>query len=152
MRVTDLLCFSETFFTEEEGSGSGPGSGSDEASITARKQSRAYVQDSIKNHGIWRSGHFWEETFWIAVREEVLRNVVRPTSPPDKGSARRRSLSQANLRNIVYGQMGATGFNMLSVGMPRSQVESCLRRMALGNGIAAEETAALLGNLFSSRS
>ncbi len=145
--LTLTRCLSETFFTQDEGLGSG--SALDEASLEVRKQSRAYVQDSIKNHGIWRSEHFWEETFWIAVREEVLRNVVRPTTP-NKGSARRRSLSQANLRNIVIGQMGATGFNMLSVGMPRNQVESFLQRVALGNGIAAEDTAALLGNLFHS--
>lgn len=106
-------------------------------------ENRFYVQDGIKDHGIWKSNHFWEETFYIAVREEVNRNVVKSLKDDGK-SNRKRSLSVSNYRNIAYGQISSTAFAMRSSGMQQHQIVSFIERACIGNEIEEKDTSMLL--------
>uniref|UniRef100_A0A7S2RP16 SBF1/SBF2 domain-containing protein n=1 Tax=Mucochytrium quahogii TaxID=96639 RepID=A0A7S2RP16_9STRA len=148
------LILSETFYTEAIS----PGKLNDDTALPTEetqeetenrkeRENRFYIQDGIKDHGIWRSDHFWEETFYLAVREEIHRNVCKTIN--DGTASRRRSLSTANYKNIVYGQIGSSAFNMVSVGLPTEQVQRFVQRMCLGNDILKEDVDALLTNLLS---
>jgi len=118
---------------------------------------RVYAQESVKEHGIWRSEHFWEETFFLAVRNEVISNVVQSSSSsgpaslssststlPDLKNPRHRTLAASSLANITFGQLSSSAFSMASLGLDRALIQSFVRRMAASLSLSHDQCNTLL--------
>jgi len=103
-----VLILAETFFEEDSETGK-----------------RTYVQDGIRDHGIWKSNPFWEETFYMALREEIFKNVT-DSSKEDSSAHRPRELTQANFGHIAYAQLASSSFSMVSLNLPQKQVDEFL--------------------------
>jgi len=137
----------------------------DEHQKQLMKDQRFYVQDGIKDHACWKSKHFWEETFHLAVREEIHRNIIdtsksrsdsnysntSSTSSTSDYKNYKIKLSKTNRKNITYAQIGSSAFNMLSVGRPKEEVIAFVGRMCNGNDFTENERNHLLTSLLNTR-
>lgn len=145
------LILAETFYTFEDDSENGINQQEHESSTMARNEAsndkeelsfankkRVYVQDHIKDHGIWKSPHFWEETFFLALREEVYRNIsssVGSSNGHAEPALQQPNLSSANFTHIAFAQISSSAFNMTSLGLPPAQVGRFLLHAALFAGL-----------------
>ena len=136
-----MMIMSETFFRSVKPDafslvdGVQPGQAS-------RETSREYLQGSIKEHRIWQNPHFWEEAFFLSVREEVVKHMRQV----EEGSVSRESDFGRFYKNIVFGQLGSYALNMLNFGVGVEATTNFINKLCHVNKMEEEKNTMLLEN------
>ena len=135
-----MMIMSETFFrfkhlpdSDQTDNGAGPKS---------RENRREYLQESIKHHRIWQNLHFWEEAFFLSVREEVVKHLKQV----QEGSVSKETNFGEFYRNILFGQLGSYALNMLNFGVALDVTLSFIRKLCIVNRIGEEKRKMLIEN------
>ena len=136
-----MMIMSETFFrsVKPDEFSLVDGGQPDKAS---RETSREYLQGSIKEHRIWQNPHFWEEAFFLSVREEVVKHMRQV----EEGSVSRESDFRRFYKNIIFGQLGSYSLNMLNFGVGVEATTNFINKLCHVNKIEEEKNAMLLEN------
>ena len=145
-----MMIMSETFFrfkdnNNENGARSTNdqrNSSSSSSSSATRENRREYLQESIKNHRIWQNPHFWEEAFFLSVREEVVKHLKQV----HEGSVNKESNFSEFYKNILFGQLGSYALNMLNFGVTLEVTLSFIHKLCIVNRIGEEKRMMLTEN------
>jgi tetratricopeptide (TPR) repeat protein len=137
-----MMIMSETFFRfRKHTAGKSKGGEKIEKSNT-REMGREYLQESIKNHRIWENPHFWEEAFFLSVREEVVKHLKQVHD----GSVNKESNFAEFYKNILFGQLGSYALNMLNFGVTLEVTLSFIRKLCVVNRIGDDKRMMLIEN------
>ncbi len=137
-----MMIMSETFFRFRQHTPGKANSGEISQENNTREMGREYLQESIKNHRIWENPHFWEEAFFLSVREEVVKHLKQVHD----GSVNKESNFAEFYKNILFGQLGSYALNMLNFGVALEVTLSFIRKLCVVNRIGDEKRMMLIEN------
>jgi|EP00945_MAST-04E_sp_MAST-4E-sp1_P008441 tetratricopeptide (TPR) repeat protein len=138
-----MMIMSETFFRfvnspGNERDAADPKDGNEEI----REETREYLQESIKSHRIWHNQHFWEEAFFLSVREEVVKHKWQL----EEKQVSHESDFMRFYKNIIFGQLGSYALNMLNFGVELQATLKFIHKLCRVNKIEPEKNNMLIEN------